>query len=141
MDYLIGIVLALMFTSSATVLGLDRERVFYLAVMIAVATYYVLFAAMSGSGHVVIVESAAAAGFLVFAMIGFKTSLWLVAVALTGHGIFDFFHHFVIDDPGVPPWWPGFCMAFDIVAAGYLAGLLMKRPGLARPDSLASGMS
>lgn len=139
MEYLIGIVLALALTVSSTALGFDRERVFYPAVMIAIATYYVLFGAMSGSGSVVIVESAAAGAFLLFAVIGFKTRLWLVAVVLAGHGVFDLFHHQMIDDPGVPRWWPGFCLAFDIVAAGYLAVLLIKRPGLARVGSLKSG--
>jgi hypothetical protein len=88
---------------------------------------------MSASAPVVIVESVAAGAFLVLAVIGFKTGLWLVVVALAGHGLFDFFHHLLIDNPGVPRWWPGFCMAFDVVAAAYLAGLLMKRPSLARP--------
>jgi hypothetical protein len=26
----------------------------------------------------------------------------------------------------VPPWWPQFCLAYDVVAAGYLA-LRLKR--------------
>jgi hypothetical protein len=48
------------------------------------------------------------------------------------HGIFDFFHHLLIVNAGVPHWWPGFCMAFDVVAGLYLAILLLKRPGLSR---------
>jgi hypothetical protein len=84
---------------------------------------------MSASTPVVIVESVAAGAFLALAVIGFKTGLWLVVVALAGHGVFDFFHHLLIDNPSVPRWWPGFCMAFDVVAAGYLAVLLKKRPG------------
>ena len=139
MEYVIGVVLSLAITASATALGFDRERVFYPAVMIAIASYYILFAAMSASASVVMVESVAAGAFLVFAMIGFKTRLWLVVVALASHSVFDFFHHLIIDNPGVPRWWPGFCLAFDIVAAGYLAVLLMKRPSLARPGSLKSG--
>jgi hypothetical protein len=30
----------------------------------------------------------------------------------------------VIDNPGVPPWWPAFCGAYDVAAAVYLAWLL-----------------
>jgi hypothetical protein len=41
--------------------------------------------------------------------------------------VFDVFHHLLIDNPGVPRWWPGFCMSFDVVAGGYLALLLLKR--------------
>lgn len=125
--------LALTITASATALGLDRERAFYPAMMIAIATYYILFAAMSASASVVTAESLAAGAFLLLTAVGFKTSLWFVIAALAGHGVFDVFHHLIIDDPGVPRWWPGFCMAFDIVAAGYLAVLLTKRPSLSRP--------
>ena len=128
-------------TASATAIGLDRERSFYPAMMIAIATYYILFAAISGSVSVVIGESLAAAVFLVFTAIGFKTSLWFVVAALAGHGVFDVFHHLIIDDPGVPRFWPGFCAAFDIVAAAYLAVLLTKRPGLARTGSFESSVN
>ena len=43
-------------------------------------------------------------------------------------------HAHVIANPGVPAWWPGFCMAFDVVAGGLLAVLLLTR----RPYSLQS---
>lgn len=141
MEYVIGVALALVITAGATALGFDRERVFYAAVMIVVASYYILFAAMGASASVLIVESIAAGAFLLFAIFGFKTSLWLVAVGLAGHGVFDLFHHLIIDDPGVPRWWPGFCSAFDVAAAGYLAILLVRRPTLARPVSVKSGVN
>lgn len=132
MEYWIGSLLALAFTASGTGLGFDRERVFYPAVMLAVATYYILFAAMSASTSVVLAESIAASAFLLLTVVGFKSTLWLVVAALIGHGLFDLFHHSIIDDPAVPLWWPGFCASFDIVAGGYLAVLLTKRPGLDR---------
>ena len=137
MEYAIGVVLALAVTSGATAVGFDRERVFYPAVLIVVASYSVLFAAMAGSTAVVAKESLVAGGFLLVAVIGFKTRLWIVAAAIAGHGIFDFFHHLLIENPGMPLWWPGFCMAFDVVAGAYLAILLMKRPGLSRDAAQA----
>lgn len=133
MDYVIGIVLALAITGGATLLQMDRERVFYPTMMIVIAAYYVLFAAMGASADVLIAESVAAGVFMLLAVIGFKRRLWLVAVALAGHGVFDFVHRLIIDDPGVPLWWPGFCLAFDVVAGGYLALLLVRNPRLARP--------
>jgi len=27
--------------------------------------------------------------------------------------MFDVVHHFFTDNPGVPHWWPGLCLAFD----------------------------
>jgi hypothetical protein len=136
MEYLIGIGLALALTIAATAFGLDRERVFYPAMMIAIAGNYILFGAISGSGPVVIAESISAVAFMALAVIGFKTRLWIVVAALAGHGVFDLFHHLMIDDPGVPAWWPEFCLAFDVVAAVYLAVLLLMRPNLARPGGL-----
>jgi hypothetical protein len=71
-------------------------------------------------------ESAVAGVFILLAVIGFKKSQWFLVVALAGHGVFDLMHHLLIDNPGVPDFWPGFCMAFDVVAAAYLAVLLVR---------------
>ena len=127
MEYLIGLVLSLVVAGIASSVGFDRDRVYYPAVLIVIATYYVLFASMGASGRVVILESLIATGFLVMAVIGFKSSLWIVVAALVGHGVFDFVHHRLIENPGVPPWWPGFCLAFDVAAGGFLAVLLVRR--------------
>src|SRR5215471_8912530 len=121
MEYLIGIVLSLAVAGLALVVGFDRDRGFYITVAIVVASYYVLFAAMAASGRVLAVEIAFAVGFLLLAAIGYKTSLWLVAIAIAGHGIFDAVHHLFIENPGVPRWWPGFCLAFDVIFGGWLA--------------------
>jgi len=41
--------------------------------------------------------------------------------------VFDFIHHAVITNPGVPAWWPGFCLAYDLTAAVYFAVLVVVR--------------
>jgi hypothetical protein len=128
MEYIIGTVLALVVSAGATVVGFDRDRVFYPAVTIVVASYYILFAVLGAPVSVLILESVLAGAFMLAAVIGFRTRLWLVAVALAGHGVFDFARQFFINNPGVPSWWPGFCGAFDVVAGAYLAVLLVKRP-------------
>jgi hypothetical protein len=38
--------------------------------------------------------------------------------------------HLFIQNPGVPVWWPGFCLSFDVLAGGFLAMLLMRRSAL-----------
>jgi hypothetical protein len=53
-----------------------------------------------------------------------------VVAALIGHGVFDFVRHFFIDNPGVPQWWPGFCLASDVVFGAWLAVRLMRQPNL-----------
>jgi hypothetical protein len=130
MEYFIGVVLSLVVVAVlGSSVGFDRDRSFYPVVLIVVATYYVLFAAMGAPGKVVTLESLVGAVFLVGAVVGFKKSLWFVVAALIAHGIFDLLHHLFIDNPGVPAWWPGFCMAFDVLAGGFLAVLLVRRKG------------
>jgi len=127
MEYMIGIILAFAVCIFALLTGFDRERSFYATVVIVVAHYYILFAAMGAPSRVLLTESLAAAAFIVFAVLGFKSNPWIIAAALAGHGVFDFFHHMIIHNPGVPLWWPGFCLSFDIVAGAFLAILLMRR--------------
>jgi hypothetical protein len=128
MAFLIGAVLALGVGGAlGTAVGLDRDRAFYTTVMAVVASYYVLFAAMAGSTHVLVVETAVAILFLAVTLVGFRRSLWLVVAALASHGAFDAIHGRLIANPGVPLWWPAFCASYDVVAAGYLAFLLVHR--------------
>jgi len=131
MEYLIGVVLAVVVCAFAMLAGFDRDRVFYPTLLIVIATYYILFAVMGSSTPALIIESLVAVTFLVLAVAGFKKNLWLVVAALAGHGVFDFFHRLVIQNPGVPVWWPGFCLSFDILAGGFLAILLIRRSGFA----------
>ena len=126
MAYVIGIALALVVGCFARLTGFDRDRAFYPTVAIVVAHYYVLFAAMGASNHALVVDSIAALAFAVVAVIGFKRSLWLVVAALVGHGVFDAFHELLVLNPGVPPWWPAFCLTFDVGAGGFLAWLLVR---------------
>jgi len=123
---LVGVVLALAVGFFATGVGLDRDRAFYPVVTIVVASYYALFAAMGASTHALVLEGVAGAVFVAAAAVGFRWSLWVAALALAAHGIFDFTHAAVISNPGMPNWWPEFCAAYDVTAALYLA-LLLKR--------------
>jgi hypothetical protein len=57
MPHLIGIVLSVAVALFARCVGFDRDRAFYPTVMMVIASYYVLFAAMTGSVHTVLLES------------------------------------------------------------------------------------
>ena len=102
MDYLIGVGLALSVSLLARIAGLDRDRAFYPTVMIVIASYYGLFAVMGGSMPALGMESVAIAAFL------------------------------LVTNPGVPVWWPKFCLTYDITAAGYLAWLLLSSKAAAK---------
>lgn len=126
MPYLVGSVLSVGVAVFARSAGFDRDRAFYPTVVIVVAAYYVLFAAMSGSMPVLLMESAVMAAFVMAAVVGFKSSQWIVVAALAGHGVFDGLHGHVLTNPGVPAWWPAFCGTYDLGAAAGLAWLLWR---------------
>ena len=126
MPYLVGIALALAVSVYASVLRLDRDRAFYPTVLIVIAAYYVLFAVMAGGVRAIVVESLIMGGFVLVASVGFRRNLWLVAAALAAHGVLDVVHGRLVSNPGVPAWWPAWCMAYDLTAAAVLAWLLSR---------------
>jgi hypothetical protein len=128
LPFTVGIVLSLVVALFARGVGLDRDRAFYPTVLIVVGSYYVLFAVMSGSMHALLIESIVMAAFLAAAVIGFKTSPWIVIAGLAAHGVLDSFHGAVINNPGVPSWWPAWCMAYDVGAAGAVVLLSKALP-------------
>jgi hypothetical protein len=138
-EYLVGLTLAVFFCAAAAALGMDRERVFYPAVTMAVASYYLAFAVIDGRGEVMLLEVVIASVFIVAAVLGFRRNPLIAVLALGGHGVMDAFHHHLVHNNGVPGSWPGFCMTFDVVAAVMVAVLMQARarrgraqPGLGR---------
>ena len=92
MEYTVGITLALAISVFASLVGFDRDRASYPLVMIVIASYYDLFAIMGQSIRALTLETIALAAFVLVSIVGFKKDLWLVAVALAVHGVFDYFH-------------------------------------------------
>lgn len=127
MDILIGIVLALVTGACGTLIAFDRERGFYPLILIVISTYYILFAAMGISPATAVRESVAAAAFIAIAVIGYKRSMWIIVVGLVAHSLFDLVHAQLINNPGVPSFWPMFCLSYDFTAAGYLCVVLLHR--------------
>jgi hypothetical protein len=132
MPYIVGGVLSVVVAVFARRVGLDRDKAFYPTVLIVVGSYYVLFAVMSGSGPVVARVLLVMAVFAATAVIGFKSSGWIVAAGLAGHGLFDAIHGYVLQNPGVPAWWPAFCGTYD-VGAGVILGWLLLRSSASSP--------
>jgi len=122
---LIGIGLATGVAAFARLAGFDRERSFYPIVLMIVASYYVLFAAMAGATSDLLPELLFVALFAAGAVAGFRRSLWIVVVGLTAHGLFDFARSGFLAGSGIPVWWPSFCAAYDVTAAALLAAMLL----------------
>jgi len=123
---LIGIVLAAVVAVFARIVGFDRDKAFYPTVLIIVGAFYVLFAVMACGGPGLAPELIGFAIFAGLAVLGFRTSLWIVAAGLAAHGVFDFVRHNWFPGPGAPEWWPAFCGGYDVAAAIALAAILLK---------------
>lgn len=124
MGYIVGSALGLVTCAFARAVGFDRDRAFYPTVLVVVASYYVLFAVMGGSTRALVIELAVMSVFVAMAVAGFKGSLWLVVAGIAMHGVMDFFFHGrIVENAGMPAWWPAFCGSFDIAMPACLVWL------------------
>src|SRR3954468_16649 len=126
LPYVVGVVLSIGVALFARWVGFDRDRAFYPTVLIVIASYYVLFAAMSGSIQTVAFESIVMTLFVIAAVAGFKGSAWIIVGALAAHGVQDAGRGHIVANAGVPAWWPAWCLAYDVGAAAALGWLLMR---------------
>lgn len=92
-----------------------------------IASYYLLFAAMTGNVETVVAEAALSLVFVALAVLGFQRTPVLVVVGLAAHGAFDLVHGHLVDNVGVPSWWPLFCGGYDLGAAVVFAVQLRRR--------------
>src|SRR5262249_13359044 len=104
MAYLVGIVFSVGVAAFARFVEFDRDRALYPTVLMVIASCDVLFAATSQSMHTVLLESVVMTAFMIVAIAGFKSSAWILVVALVGHGMFDAIHGHVVDNAAVPMW-------------------------------------
>jgi len=136
MEYLIGVVLGIVIGLLTSALGMDRDRALYPATLIVIAAYYVLFAVMGGSTEAIVAEIGVGMLFVVMAVAGFRWTLWITAAGIVGHGIFDVFHGYVIQNAGVPGFWLGFCSSIDVVLGIYLAVIISRGRVQAQPSEV-----
>jgi dipeptide/tripeptide permease len=121
MPYIVGAAIALTVAALGRLLNFERDRSFYATILLVIASYYVLFAAMAGSTPALITETAVMSVFVLLAAFGALRTRWVLVLGLALHGVFDLVHPRLIENAGVPSWWPQFCLAFDLAAAAYVA--------------------
>jgi hypothetical protein len=98
---------------------LDSATVYALELAL-IAAVYIGFAVADGRRHVLAVETAVAAVFVVVAAAAVTGTLWLIVAGLAGHGVKDMWQHRTGFVAGTR-WWPPFCAAVDFAAAGLIA--------------------
>jgi uncharacterized membrane protein HdeD (DUF308 family) len=117
--FLIPVVVGVLLAAGVAVLGkftrFDQDRSFYSTVLVIVASFYVLFAVLGGSGQTLVKELVVAVGFSTVAITGALYLPTLVGIGIAAHGVFDLVHDILIENSGVPSWWPSFCGSIDVV--------------------------
>jgi uncharacterized membrane protein HdeD (DUF308 family) len=121
--FLVGVLTAVGVAAFGKYARFDQDRSFYPTVLIVIASYYILFAVMGGSRHALAWELVGAVAFSTMAIVGALYLPVLVGVGIVAHGLFDFVHHTMIEDAGVPDWWPIFCGTVDVVLGLWVIGL------------------
>jgi len=104
---------------------LDASTVHAFAITL-IAAIYIGFAVADGRSHVIAVEVAVAASFVVLAMAAVTLSPWLLVAGYVGHGCKDLWQHRTHFVTGTR-WWPPFCAVVDwtvatIIAVAIVAG-------------------
>lgn len=110
-----GVLLAVRIALLTKFTRFDEDRSFYSTVLIIIASYYVLFAVVGGSGHALVWELAIAVAFSTVAILGALHAPVLVGTGIIAHGLFDLVHDVLIENSGVPTWWPSFCGSIDVL--------------------------
>ena len=83
-----------------------------------------------GSRQALVWELVVAVAFSTVAITGALRLPLLVGVGIFSHGLFDFVHYMMIQDAGVPDWWPGFCGSLDVVLGLWVIGFAGSRGGV-----------
>ena len=127
MPVVVGVLLAVGIAALAKFTRFDEDRSFYSTVLIIIASYYVLFAVLDGSGHALIWELVIAVAFSTVAITGALFLPTLVGTGIVAHGLFDIVHDVLIENSGVPAWWPSFCASVDVLLGIWVIILARNR--------------
>lgn len=123
----VGVLLAVGIATLAKFTRFDEDRSFYSTVLIIIASYYVLFAVLGGSGHALVWELILVVAFSTIAIIGALFFPTLVGTGIVAHGLFDIVHDILIENSGVPTWWPTFCASVDVSLGIWVIILSLNR--------------
>jgi hypothetical protein len=128
MPIVVGVLLAIAIAALAKFTRFDEELSFYSTVLVIIASYYVLFAVLGGSGRALVWELVIAVVFSTVAVIGALFLPTLVGIGIIAHGLFDLVHDIIIENSGVPTWWPTFCGSLDVLLGLWVIALTRSRP-------------
>lgn len=117
---LIGALCCLVFILVARQAGLKREAIIYAVALVVAASIYGGFAALAGALTWLAIEVGGLVLFSLVSLLGLRTSMWFLVLGWAAHTVWDVFLHKVVNVGFVPEWYPGMCLGFDLVLAGYI---------------------
>lgn len=127
MAFAVGVVLAVAIAALAKFTRFDEDRSFYCTVLVIIASYYVLYAVLGGSRRALLWELAIAVLFATAAILGALFKPMLIGIGIIAHGLFDLVHDRIIENAGVPIWWPTFCASIDVLLGLWVTALTRSR--------------
>ena len=127
MPVAVGVLLAIGIAALARFTRFDGDRSFYSTVLVIIASYYVLFAVLGASRRTLVWELLIAIAFSIVAIAGALFVPTLVGAGIIAHGLFDLVHDRIVQNPGVPSWWPSFCASIDVLLGLWMMFLTRSR--------------
>ena len=93
---------------------------FFAVVLGLMAGVYPGLAMADPMGGSSVLQWTAVAGFLILGLVGLWISPLLLAGAWLFHWVWSFLHRLTALGDGVPDEYPGFCLSYDLVMAGFV---------------------
>ncbi len=126
----IGIVVAVLIIVSFKQKGLEQSKKAYPILLATFPIYYWCFAIYDLNVKALLTEIYVGLFFIFVAGLAYKlkkkASLYVLAIGLILHGVYDVVHLYWNQKPITPAWWAEFCGAVDILVGLYVFWLSQK---------------
>lgn len=107
----------------------DRKKLHIASVALFLAAFiYILFALYEFHPLWIMVEVTGLLLFLMFIWMGYQYSFWFLSMGWLLHVVWDVGFHPAEAAPYIPHWYPWLCVGFDVIAALYVAVILLRAP-------------
>lgn len=116
-----GTVLAVLTIGVALLLPDDLVPTFFALLLSFVAAVYVGFAEVDLESQETRLQWAVALAFVGTALLGLWISPWILVAGWFLHSGWDLLHHRAVLKTRTVDWYPGACLAYDLIVAGFLA--------------------
>lgn len=115
-----GTGLALLTIGGALLLPEDLVAEYFALLLSFAAAVYVGFAEIDLESDETRLQWAVALGFVGIALLGLWISPWLLVIGWVLHTAWDLLHHRSVLETRTADWYPGACLAYDLIVAGFL---------------------